>query len=81
MATVLVREGTLHKRGDIVLCGFEYAVATCDAWLSWVRKCWKRVRPVPVEILDAVKAFPAAGDEVTVVRDEKKRVSCSVSSG
>ncbi|MGT8978916.1 hypothetical protein ACVV4C_23645 [Escherichia coli] len=30
VATVLVREGTLHK-GDIVLCGFEYGQCSCNA--------------------------------------------------
>jgi translation initiation factor IF-2 len=43
VATVLVREGTLHK-GDIVLCGFEYGrVRAMRNELG--RKCWKRVRP------------------------------------
>ena len=68
VATVLVREGTLNK-GDIVLCGFEYG----------------RVRAMRDElgreVLEAVHRFrwkssvcpvPAAGDEATVVRDEKK---------
>ncbi len=38
---------------------------------NWVRKCWKRGPLIAVEIL-GLSGVPAAGDEVTVVRDEKK---------
>lgn len=69
VASVLVREGTLHK-GDVVLCGLEYGRVRSlrnekgqnlnDAGPS-----------VPVEII-GLSGVPDAGDEVTVVRDEKK---------
>ncbi|MCK0525953.1 translation initiation factor IF-2 [Anaerobiospirillum sp. NML120449] len=69
VASVLVREGTLHK-GDVVLCGLEYGRVRSlrnekgqnldDAGPS-----------VPVEIF-GLSGVPDAGDEVTVVRDEKK---------
>jgi len=69
VATVLVQEGTL-KQGDIVLCGLEYGkiramrdengVAITEAGPS-----------IPVEIL-GLSGVPSAGDEATVVRDERK---------
>ena len=69
VATVLVREGTLHK-GDIVLCGFEYGRerAMRD---ELGREVLEAGPSIPVEIL-GLSGVPAAGDEVTVVRDEKK---------
>ena len=66
VATVLVREGTLHK-GDIVLCGFEYG--RVRAMRDELGR--EVLEAGPVEIL-GLSGVPAAGDEVTVVRDEKK---------
>ncbi|MGY0157141.1 translation initiation factor IF-2 [Edwardsiella tarda] len=69
VATVLVREGTLHK-GDIVLCGFEYGrVRAMRDELG--REISEAGPSIPVEIL-GMSGVPAAGDEATVVRDEKK---------
>ncbi|GKX56593.1 translation initiation factor IF-2 [Leminorella grimontii] len=69
VATVLVQEGTLHK-GDIVLCGFEYGrVRAMRDELG--REITEAGPSIPVEIL-GLSAVPAAGDEATVVRDEKK---------
>ncbi|AWH89245.1 translation initiation factor IF-2 [Limnobaculum parvum] len=69
VATVLVQEGTLRK-GDIVLCGFEYG--RVRAMRDEVGREISEAGPsIPVEIL-GLSAVPAAGDEATVVRDEKK---------
>jgi translation initiation factor IF-2 len=69
VATVLVREGTLNK-GDIVLCGFEYG--RVRAMRNELGQDVLEAGPsIPVEIL-GLSGVPAAGDEVTVVRDEKK---------
>ncbi|MDE1189773.1 MAG: translation initiation factor IF-2 [Pantoea sp.] len=69
VATVLVREGTLNK-GDIVLCGFEYGrVRAMRDELG--REVLAAGPSIPVEIL-GLSGVPAAGDEATVVRDEKK---------
>jgi translation initiation factor IF-2 len=69
VATVLVREGTLNK-GDIVLCGFEYGrVRAMRNELG--QEVMEAGPSIPVEIL-GLSGVPAAGDEVTVVRDEKK---------
>lgn len=69
VATVLVREGTLNK-GDIVLCGFEYG--RVRAMRDEVGREVSSAGPsIPVEIL-GLSGVPAAGDEATVVRDEKK---------
>jgi len=69
VATVLVQEGTLHK-GDIVLCGFEYGrVRAMRDELG--REVQEAGPSIPVEIL-GLSGVPAAGDEATVVRDEKK---------
>ena len=69
VATVLVREGTLNK-GDIVLCGFEYGrVRAMRDELG--REVMTAGPSIPVEIL-GLSGVPAAGDEATVVRDEKK---------
>ncbi len=69
VASVLVREGTLHK-GDIVLCGFEYGrVRAMRDELG--REVTEAGPSIPVEIL-GLSGVPAAGDEATVVRDEKK---------
>lgn len=69
IASVLVREGTL-KRGDILLCGFEYGRvrAMRDERGLDVQEAGPSI---PVEIL-GLSGVPAAGDEVTVVRDERK---------
>lgn len=69
VATVLVREGTLHK-GDIVLCGFDYG--RVRAMRNELGQEVTEAGPsIPVEIL-GLSGVPAAGDEATVVRDEKK---------
>ncbi len=69
VATILVREGTLNK-GDIVLCGFEYGRIR-----AMRNELGKEVQSagssMPVEIL-GLSNVPSAGDEATVVRDEKK---------
>lgn len=69
VATVLVREGVLNK-GDIVLCGFEYG--RVRGMRNELGKDVLDAGPsMPVEIL-GLSGVPAAGDEATVVRDEKK---------
>lgn len=69
VATVLVQSGTLRK-GDIVLCGFEYG--RIRAMRNELGKDVVEAGPsMPVEIL-GLSGVPSAGDEATVVRDEKK---------
>lgn len=69
VATILVQEGTLNK-GDIVLCGFEYG--RVRAMRDELGHDVVSAGPsIPVEIL-GLSSVPAAGDEATVVRDEKK---------
>lgn len=69
VATILVQSGTLH-RGDIVLCGFEYG--RVRAMRDENGKDIDAAGPsIPVEVL-GLSGVPAAGDEATVVRDEKK---------
>lgn len=69
VATVLVQEGEL-KKGDIVLCGFEYG--RVKAMKDENGKEILSAGPsIPVEIL-GLSGVPAAGDEATVVRDERK---------
>ena len=69
VATVLVQSGTLRK-GDIVLCGFEYG--RVRAMRDENGKEIDEAGPsIPVEVL-GLSGVPAAGDEATVVRDEKK---------
>ena len=69
VATILVQSGTLN-RGDIVLCGFEYG--RVRAMRDENGKDINAAGPsIPVEVL-GLSGVPAAGDEVTVVRDEKK---------
>ena len=69
VATVLVQEGTL-KQGDIVLCGLEYGKVR--AMRDENGRAIKEAGPsFPVEIL-GLSGVPAAGDEATVVRDERK---------
>jgi translation initiation factor IF-2 len=69
VASILVQEGTL-KQGDIVLCGFEYG--RVRAMRDENGKEIKTAGPsIPVEIL-GLSGVPQAGDEVTVVKDERK---------
>ncbi|MGL4826702.1 MAG: translation initiation factor IF-2 [Vibrionaceae bacterium] len=69
VATVLVQSGTL-KRGDIVLCGLEYG--RVRAMRDENGKDIESAGPsIPVEIL-GLSGVPQAGDEATVVRDERK---------
>ena len=69
VATILVQSGTL-KRGDIVLCGFEFG--RVRAMRDEDGKDITEAGPsIPVEVL-GLSGVPAAGDEATVVRDEKK---------
>ena len=69
VATILVQSGTLNK-GDILLCGFEYG--RVRAMRDENGKEVDEAGPaIPVEVL-GLSGVPAAGDEATVVRDEKK---------
>ncbi|MDX7990211.1 translation initiation factor IF-2 [Xenorhabdus littoralis] len=69
VATILVQSGTLNK-GDIVLCGFEYGrIRAMRNELG--REVMSAGPSIPVEIL-GLSSVPSAGDEATVVRDEKK---------
>ena len=69
VASILVQSGTLN-RGDIVLCGFEYGRVRAMRDESG-REIEQAGPSIPVEIL-GLSGVPQAGDEVTVVRDEKK---------
>ncbi len=69
VASILVQEGTL-RQGDTVLCGFEYG--RVRAMRDENGKEIKEAGPsIPVEIL-GLSGVPHAGDEVTVVKDERK---------
>lgn len=69
IATILVREGTLNC-GDILLCGFEYGrVRAMRDELG--RNVTLACPSIPVAIL-GLSGVPAAGDEATVVRNEKQ---------
>jgi len=69
VATVLVQRGLL-KQGDVVLCGLEYG--RIRAMRDETGKEIKEAGPsIPVEIL-GLSGVPQAGDEATVVRDERK---------
>ena len=69
VATVLVQEGTL-RQGDIVLCGLEYG--KIRAMKDENGHAITEAGPsIPVEIL-GLSGVPLAGDEATVVRDERK---------
>jgi translation initiation factor IF-2 len=69
VATILVQSGTLHK-GDILLCGQEYG--RVRAMRDEVGNEVVEAGPsIPVEVL-GLSGVPAAGDEATVVRDERK---------
>ncbi len=69
IATILVQSGTLRK-GDILLCGQEYG--RVRAMRDEVGNEVVEAGPsIPVEVL-GLSGVPAAGDEATVVRDERK---------
>ncbi|WP_432452180.1 MULTISPECIES: translation initiation factor IF-2 [unclassified Agarivorans] len=69
IASILVQHGQL-KRGDIILCGLEYG--RIRAMKDENGKDIEGAGPsIPVEIL-GLSGVPQAGDEATVVRDEKK---------
>ncbi|RUO56047.1 translation initiation factor IF-2 [Pseudidiomarina homiensis] len=69
VASILVQEGTL-RQGDIVLCGLEYG--RIRAMRDELGREIKEAGPsIPVEIL-GLSGVPQAGDEATVVRDERK---------
>lgn len=69
VASLLVQEGTLHV-GDIVLAGFEYG--RVRAMRDENGEPIESAGPsIPVEIL-GLSSVPAAGDEMMVVKDERK---------
>lgn len=69
VATVLVQSGTL-KRGDVVLAGSAYG--RVRAMLDENGKSITEAGPcIPVEI-QGLTGVPAAGEEVTVMADERK---------
>ena len=69
VATILVQDGTL-RQGDMVLCGSNYG--RVRAMLDENGKPVKEAGPsIPVEIL-GLDGTPEAGDELSVVGDEKK---------
>ena len=69
VASILIQQGEL-KQGDIVLCGLEYG--RVRAMRDEDGKAIESAGPsIPVEVL-GLSGVPAAGDEATVVRDEKK---------
>jgi len=69
VASILVQQGEL-KQGDIVLCGLEYG--RVRAMRDEDGKTIESAGPsIPVEVL-GLSGVPQAGDEATVVRDEKK---------
>ena len=69
VATILVQDGTL-RQGDMVLCGSNYG--RVRAMLDENGKAVKEAGPsIPVEIL-GLDGTPDAGDELSVVADEKK---------
>ncbi|WP_354624642.1 translation initiation factor IF-2 [Psychromonas sp. MME2] len=69
VASILVQHGEL-KQGDIVLCGLEYG--RVRAMRDENGKAIEVAGPsIPVEVL-GLSGVPQAGDEATVVRDEKK---------
>lgn len=69
VATILVQSGLL-KKGDVVLAGFEYGKVR--ALINEKGGQVPEAGPsIPVEIL-GLSGVPNAGDEVTVVADERK---------
>ncbi|MCC5825413.1 translation initiation factor IF-2 [Alkalimonas sp.] len=69
VASILVQEGTLNQ-GDVVLCGFEYGKVRAMRDENG-RNVSEAGPSIPVEIL-GLSGVPQAGDEVTVVKDERK---------
>jgi translation initiation factor IF-2 len=69
VASVLVQKGTL-KRGDMLLAGLEYGRVR-----AMVNESGQQVEEagpsIPVEVL-GLSGVPTAGDEATVVKDERK---------
>lgn len=74
-ATILVQEGTL-KKNDIVLCGLEYGRIR-GMYNEFNKNIIKAIPSMPVKII-GLSGVPLAGDQITVVRNEKKarQVSC-----
>ncbi|MDY6323408.1 MAG: translation initiation factor IF-2 [Succinivibrio sp.] len=69
VATVLVRNGTLRK-GDVILCGLQFG--RVRSMRNENGKTVDEAGPsIPVEVY-GLSGVPTAGDEVTVVRDERK---------
>jgi translation initiation factor IF-2 len=69
IATVLVQQGTL-KKGDILLAGTEYG--RVRALLNEVGHTVNSAGPsIPVEVL-GLSGTPNAGDDVIIVKDERK---------
>ncbi|MGB5446631.1 MAG: translation initiation factor IF-2 [Psychromonas sp.] len=69
VASILVQQGEL-KQGDIILCGLEYG--RVRAMRDENGKTIESAGPsIPVEVL-GLSGVPLAGDEATVVRDEKR---------
>jgi translation initiation factor IF-2 len=69
VASILVQQGQL-KQGDIVLCGLEYG--RVRAMRDEDGKAIEFAGPsIPVEVL-GLSGVPQAGDEASVVKDEKK---------
>ncbi len=69
VATMLVQKGTL-KKGDILLAGLEYG--RVRAMLNELGELVEEAGPsIPVEIL-GLSGTPNAGDEATVVANERK---------
>lgn len=69
VASVLIQQGTLHK-GDLVLAGFEHG--RVRALFDENGKQVESAGPsIPVEIL-GLSSAPNAGDEFTVVSDERR---------
>ncbi|GGA84944.1 translation initiation factor IF-2 [Neiella marina] len=69
VASVLVQQGQLNK-GDIVLCGLEYGRVRAMRDENG-REIESAGPSIPVEIL-GLSGVPSAGDEATVVKDERK---------
>jgi translation initiation factor IF-2 len=69
VATILVQSGTLRK-GDILLCGREYGRVRAMRDENG-NEIVTAGPSIPVEVL-GLSGVPSAGDEATVVRDERK---------
>ncbi|WP_440903863.1 translation initiation factor IF-2 [Catenovulum sp. SX2] len=69
VASILVQSGSL-KKGDIILCGLEYGRIRAMKDENGV-DIEEAGPSIPVEIL-GLSGVPAAGDEATAVKDEKK---------